>query len=305
MPRRVNCRLRHGHPGLREPLDIPPAEPTLDRVSTPQTLRHALIVQYDGTDYHGWQLQPGVRTVQGELERVIHRLTGKHRPVTGSGRTDRGVHARGQVASVTVPVSWPAGRLRKGLNALLPRDIRVPEIRRVPDEFHPRHHAIARTYEYLLGSVPDASSPFQYRWCWDTSKRPPDPDLLGRAATLIPGERDFGSFAKSGQPQRGTRCRVEKAGWSDWPPCGLRFTITANRYLHHMVRYLVGTMVAIARDMRPLDDMSRLLNDPDSELVTSPPAPPQGLFLARVDYPMERWGTDPDRDPLHGVSDIR
>jgi len=170
----------------------------------------------------------------------------------------------------------------------------------VADAFHPRYDAVARSYEYRLGTTTDAASPFLSRWCWDIAPTPPALDLLEAAAAMIPGERDFSRFAKVGQPQRGTRCRVDAAEWTPWADSGLRFTITADRFLHHMVRYLVGTMVAIARGERPLQEMDEMLRNPDTELVTSPPAPPEGLFLTRVDYPPERLGEHPDRDPPQG-----
>lgn len=263
-------------------------------------VRYALIVQYDGASFHGWQIQKGHGTVQGEIESVIQRIMGTRRPVVGSGRTDRGVHASGQVASVKVPASWSALSLRKSLNALLPSVIRIAEVRRVEDAFHPRYDAVARSYEYRLGTTPDAASPFLNGWCWDLSSTPPSLDSLEAAAAMIPGDRDFGRFAKVGQPERGTRCRVESAEWTPWADSGVRFTIRADRFLHHMVRYLVGTMVAVARGERPLEDMGEMLRNPDTGLVTSPPAPPEGLFLTRVDYPPERLGEHPDRDPPPG-----
>lgn len=183
------------------------------------------------------------------------------------------------------------------MNALLPSEIRVSEARRVPDDFHPRFDAVARSYEYRLGIGPEADSPFRNRWCWDLSEAPPDLELLESAAHELVGERSFRKFAKVGQPERGERCRVNEAQWSSWNGVGLRLSITANRYLHHMVRYLVGTMVAVAQDKRPLDEFTELLNHPSTTLVTSPPAPSRGLFLARVEYPPDRLGTDPDRDP--------
>ncbi len=236
-------------------------------------------------------------TVQGELERVLDRLTGARRRVTGAGRTDRGVHAVGQVASVEVPQRWSAATLRTALNAILPSEIWIEEARRVPAHFHPRNDAVARTYEYRLGLEPLAASPMFSRWCWDISRDPPQPANLELAAAHIPGERSFGSFAKSGQPHLGERCRVASARWESWDGPGILFRITANRYLHRMVRYLVGTMVDVARGRRPLQELDELLNDSGTSLTTSPPAPPQGLFLFRVEYPPERLGDHPDRDP--------
>jgi tRNA pseudouridine38-40 synthase len=274
-------------------------------VAAPELRRYFLLIEYDGTDFQGWQTQPEGRTVQGEIERVLERLTGARPSVLGSGRTDRGVHALAQAASVEVPGRWSARRLRKALNALLPRDVRVSGVRRVPPEFHARYDAVARSYEYRLGTGRHAGSPFLRRWCWDASKHPPQRALLDAGARLIPGERSFRKFAKSGQPERGERCRVQHAGWSAWNGEGLRFTITADRYLHHMVRYLVGTMVAVARGARPIEELAELLSEPDTRLVTSPPAPPEGLFLARVEYPAERLGDDPDRDPSPGDDPAR
>jgi tRNA pseudouridine38-40 synthase len=274
-------------------------------VAAPDLRRYSLRIQYDGTDFQGWQAQPGARTVQGELEAVLARLTGTRQVVLGSGRTDRGVHALGQMASVEISGRWSASRLRTALNALLSGEVRVCEVRRVPSEFHARYDAESRWYEYRIGTGQDAGGPFLRRWCWDVSLDPPDLSLLLEAASLISGERSFRKFAKSGQPERGERCHVFEAGWSTWEEAGLRFTVAADRYLHHMVRYLVGSMVAVARGRRALSDFAELLTDPSTALVTSPPAPPEGLFLARVQYPDDRLGNDPDRDPYPGSERTR
>ena len=298
--------------------------------------RFALILHYDGGPFHGWQLQQREQsTVQGALEDVLERLTGVRRPVVGSGRTDRGVHAAGQVATVKLPPRWEAPELRRALNALLPRSIWVEEVRQVPEAFHPRYHAVRRSYVYQVGLQRRVRSPFLRGACWPLDGERLDPELLAQAAALIPGDRSFRNFAKAGQPERGERCRVDAAGWSPWigsamgeleggsiletgslhpdeaqgagqaaahvEAIGLRFTISANRYLHHMVRYLVGTMIEVARGGRPLEEMAELLTNPETSLVTSPPAPPEGLFLARVEYPSESWNGGPelpqDRDP--------
>jgi tRNA pseudouridine38-40 synthase len=257
-------------------------------VSSGENRRFELTLHYDGTDFHGWQVQPGHRTVQGEIESVLARLTGAPRTVLGSGRTDAGVHALGQVAAVDVPARWEAERLRSALNALLPRDVWVESARAVPAGFHPRYDAVSRTYEYRVGLAPEAFSPFHRPYCW-ALRAEVDRARLDRAAGLLPGERSFRSFAKTGQPERGDRCRVRGAGWASWGGLGLVFTITADRYLHHMVRYLVGTMVDVGRGRRPLAELGTLLEDPGGDLETSPPAPPEGLYLARVEYPHEAY----------------
>jgi tRNA pseudouridine38-40 synthase len=226
------------------------------------------------------------------METALERLTGKRHRVTASGRTDTGVHATGQVVALTLPPRWDIPELHRALNAVLPRDIWVEEIRRVPEAFHPRFHAVARSYRYQVGLVPLAESPFFRPWCWPLDG-PVDLDRLHQAAALIPGERSFKAFAKAGQEHRGDRCRVTEARWVPWGDVGVAFLITGNRFLHHMVRYLVGTMVEIGWQRRPLDDMRLLLEDMDTDLVMSRPAPPQGLFLARVDYPEDAGQSSP------------
>lgn len=245
-------------------------------------IRLRLTVHYDGSQFHGWQYQPDQRTVQGDLEAALSRLADRRRTVVGSGRTDTGVHATGQVASVDMPARWTPDALFKALNAVLPKDIWVASIDRVHPDFHPRYDALRRTYTYRVGTRPEARSPFHRSWCWALGAEL-DETLLAECASQIVGDHSFLAFAKSGQPERGDRCTVHRALWEPWE-LGVQLTITADRYLHHMVRYLVGTMVAIARGHRPATDLQGLLaGEPDLE--TSPPAPPEGLFLTTVEYP--------------------
>ena len=270
---------------MREALEPPLPPQYVSRVTSGEETRLALTLHYDGGAFFGWQAQRKERTVQGELEAAVERLTGSCRTVTGSSRTDRGVHATGQVAAVTVPARWIPASFRKALNAVLPDDVWVREVRAVPLAFHPRYDAVARTYIYRLGLAEEARSPFVRPWCW-ALRRPLRQEPLERAADEIVGEHSFAAFAKVGQPERGTRCAVRAARWTPWEELGLAFTITADRYLHHMVRYLVGTMVAIAREARPMEDLTALLESgPSPERETSPPAPARGLFLADVEYP--------------------
>jgi tRNA pseudouridine38-40 synthase len=250
----------------------------------------ALTLHYDGGAFFGWQFQRDQRTVQGELETAIERLTEVYPTVMGSGRTDRGVHATGQVARVSVPVRWTPAAFRKAINAILPDDIWVKDAQAVPATFHPRYDAVARTYIYRIGLNDEALSPFLHRWCWCMGK-PLDRGLLEEAAAMIVGDHSFAAFAKAVQPERGTRCTVTSTVWGPWEELGITFTITANRYLRHMVRYLVGTMVEIARGGRPLDDLSRLIDQSSAKgRGTSPPAPARGLFLAAVEYPAQALG---------------
>lgn len=251
-------------------------------MSSPNERRIKLTLQYDGSGFYGWQVQPGARTVQGVLEEAVSRLANRPTTVVGAGRTDRGVHATGQVASVLVPAKWAPESLRKALNAILPPDIRVSAAEEVPLDFHARFDAKARSYVYRVGTTESALSPFRRRWCWPLA-RELDRSALDAAAGRIVGDHSFRAFAKAGQEERGDRCTVMRAEWRAWRTIGVEFHITANRFLHHMVRYLVGTMVDIALGRRPVEDMARLLAG-EPGLETSPPAPPEGLFLTHVAY---------------------
>lgn len=258
-------------------------------MKTGDSVRLQIVLHYDGASFHGWQVQPDQRTVQGELQAALARLSGAERTVTGSGRTDAGVHATGQVASVVLPRRWSPAELHRALNAVLPQDVWVQAVREVDPGFHARYDALRRTYRYRVGTAAESRSPFHRGWCWPLGSEL-DRELLHRAASLLPGRRSFQAFAKAGQPERGYVCSVERAGWMAWP-LGVELEITADRYLHHMVRYLVGTMVDVARGRRPLAEMDDLLQG-RGDLQTSPPAPAQGLFLAAVEYPDDVGRTD-------------
>ncbi len=241
-----------------------------------------LTLHYDGAGFMGWQVQPGARTVQSELEAALSRLADQAVTVIAAGRTDRGVHATGQVASALVPPKWTAAALHRALNAILPDDVWIAAAREVPLEFHARYSAISRSYEYRIGADDAAFSPFERRWCWPL-RDPLDRSVLATIAAEFVGCHSFRAFAKSGQPERGEFCEVTQSSWQE-SKFGLVYQVTANRFLHHMVRYLAGTMVDVARGRRSASDVMRLLNnEPGHE--TSPPAPPQGLFLTDVHYP--------------------
>lgn len=247
--------------------------------------RVKLVLHYEGRNFHGWQVQRNQRTVQGELSSLLGRLCeGFPIKVTGAGRTDSGVHATGQVASTLLPPRWTPEALRRALNALAPSDLWIASAERVSLCFHPRYHATSRTYVYRVGVGPEARSPFHIFWCWPFG-HPLDLKPMREAATAIVGRHDFSAFAKAGQPERGVTCQVIEASWGRRTEAAemLEFEVTADRYLHRMVRYLVGTMVEIGAGRRPIDDLEQLLRG-TSERPTAPPAPPQGLFLTRVDY---------------------
>lgn len=251
----------------------------MDSLSTGRRIK--LTLHYDGAGFFGWQVQPGVRTVQAELEAALSRLADRPITVIAAGRTDRGVHATGQVASTLVPEKWTAAALSRALNAILPDDIWVVAAAAVPLTFHARYDAVARSYCYRVGTTADAWSPFHRRWCWPVHDAL-ELGVLQDAAQRFHGTHSFMAFAKTGQPERGVRCIVTRAEWSRWE-CGVQFDVTANRFLHHMVRYMVGTMAEVALGRRSVTDINRLLGE-DGDLATSRPAPAQGLFLSHVEY---------------------
>ncbi len=242
-----------------------------------------LVLHYDGSAFAGWQRQPNERTVQGELERVLTRLTGGHVAALGAGRTDAGVHARGQAVGVRVSERWSAANLRRALNALLPRDIWVRAAYDMRPEFHARYSALSRRYSYYVGTDEEARSPFRRHTEWPYA-RTLDRDVLDLATRLIVGEHCFVAFAVRGTAPESDdhRCIIHSADWKDRAG-GLVFEIEANRFLHHMVRFVVGTLIEVAAGKREHDAIHRLLAASSNDDV-SPPAPPHGLFLDRVTY---------------------
>jgi tRNA pseudouridine38-40 synthase len=247
-----------------------------------------LVMHYDGAAFAGWQRQPHERTVQGVLEDALARLCGEPTRVLGAGRTDAGVHARGQAAGIRVPERWDAMRLRRALNALLPDDVWIAAAFEMRPDFHARYSAVARRYSYYVGTEDAAHSPFRRRWEW-AYVRPLRRDALDAAARELVGDHCFRAFAVQGTapPDDAHRCIVAEAVWREREG-GLVFEIEANRFLHHMVRFLVGTMLDIASGRREPEIVTRLLAASDNSDV-SPPAPPHALFLDRVVYPPDLY----------------
>lgn len=242
------------------------------------------LLHYDGGAFAGWQRQKAARTVQADLEAALARLTGRPTTVIGAGRTDAGVHAVGQAAAADVPERWTPDALVRALNALLPSDVWVASAHRMREGFNPRRDAIERTYCYRIGLDAGARSPFRRRYEWGLGA-PLDEELLARAAALVRGEHGFQALSAAGVARAHYRCRVLEALWQrreDMPGC--EFWVTADRFLHRMVRFLVGIMVDIGRGRRPVSDLAELLRGTDNR-AASPPAPPQGLFLVGVRYP--------------------
>jgi tRNA pseudouridine38-40 synthase len=247
-----------------------------------------LVLQYDGTRFAGWQRQPDTRTVQGVLEEAMERLCGSHVSVLGAGRTDAGVHALGQAAGVRVTERWMPNELMRALNAVLPQDVRVAACHQMRDAFHARYGAVSRSYIYLVGTDAGAANPFRAprELAWT---RPLDRQSLDAAASLLVGDHSFRGFAVKGTAPESDdhHCLVRVAEWSEREG-GVTFRIQANRFLHHMVRFLVGTMLDIASGRRGIEVISRLLTAADNREVSAP-APPHGLYLESVEYPRDLY----------------
>lgn len=243
-------------------------------------------LEFDGRDFHGWQVQAEGRTVQGELERVLGRLADRPIRAHAAGRTDAGVHALAMPVSFVLDERWEPASLLRALNALLPGDCRVRRTHEMRDGFHARTSALARRYRYLVGVGPESVSPFRAPWHWAVPATPVL-DLLSEAAAVIVGEHEFEAFSVRGQPRAHHRCRITEATWQA-SGSALAFEVEADRFLHHMVRMLVATMVDIATGRRPRADMAALLASRDNQ-ATSAPAPARGLYFLRATYPADLY----------------
>ena len=239
-------------------------------------MRLRLTLEYDGTGFHGWAAQPGLRTVEGELRRALAELYGVVDPLAVAGRTDAGVHALGQVASVEVDGGPPPGRAAEALNTVLPDDVAVLAAEAATPDFHARHSARSRAYRYRVFRR-RAPSPFEARRSW-WIPRPLEASALERAAALLLGEHDFRAFTPADTQHEVFRREVFAARWVERGD-HLDFEIEAESFLRHMVRVLVGTMV----DHQPGQVEALLEGAPRTDAGRT--APPWGLYLERVTYP--------------------
>lgn len=254
-----------------------------------------ITLAYDGTDFHGWQVQPGLPTIQGLLADAIERITGERVLPQGSGRTDAGVHALAQVASFPLTAPIPPENLRKALNRTLPAAIRILQAETAPPDFHARHSAQSKWYEYRIFRA-EMCVPWQARYVY-ALRWPLDLEVLRLAARVFLGEHDFSSFAAS-DPDASERAAEADAGdgpgreanlreiyASEWTPEDdlLIYRVHGNGFLHHMVRNLVGTMIEAGRGQIRAEDLPGILAARDRS-AAGPTAPARGLFLHRVIY---------------------
>lgn len=246
-----------------------------------------LLIEYDGSAYHGWQRQKADTTIQGEIESAVAGLTGKPITLIGSGRTDAGVHARGQVANFHSETRLPSGTIQRGLNALLPDDIVILECREVPDAFHARFDTKSKTYCYsILNRLVPAAIGRQY--AWHIPQRL-DKDAMRSALRHIVGVHDFKAFEGAGSQQLSTVRHMMRADLIEKPNGRIEFLFTADGFLKHMVRNIVGTVVDVGRG-RILADAVPGIRDSADRSLAGATAPGHGLCLMEVCYDDEPRG---------------
>jgi len=240
-------------------------------------------VEFDGAGFHGWQLQPRDRTVQGAIEEALHRIAGTRVRIAGAGRTDAGCHAAGQVASVTLATRLTAERLRAALNAHLPADVRIVEAAEMGAAFHARRSATRRAYRYLI--LPRRTA--LRRWyAWARPVRVGMAALNGAVAPLL-GAHDFTAFSKQSDEQKDPLCEVFRAAWTGRRGA-LRFDIVAGRFLYTMVRRIVSTTIRAAEEGTGPRAVRAILESRNRR-GAAPPAPAHGLYLMGVRYPGFGW----------------
>lgn len=239
-----------------------------------------LTIEYDGTNYHGWQIQPNGVTVQETIEAVLATLTRQRPRVTCAGRTDAGVHAEGQVAHFRTETAMSSGRLQKGMNALLPDDIVITHVDEVPEDFHARYSARGKTYRYVILNR-NYPSVFQRNRCWQITF-PLDLGAMGEAAAHLLGRHDFSSFQASDCCAKHPHREVREITMEEEGPW-IRIFVTADAFLKHMIRNMVGTLVDVGRGKTRAAAIPVVLAARDRTRAGAT-APACGLFLVSVIY---------------------
>jgi tRNA pseudouridine38-40 synthase len=254
-------------------------------------------VAYDGTDFHGWQVQPGLPTIQGILEEIISGIEGKPVHVAGSGRTDAGVHAFAQVAAVSIENRIPVDNFRRAVNRLLPVTIRINHVREVAADFHPRFDAVRKTYEYRIFRE-EVCSPFVRRFVYH-HPFPLSESAMIQAAPLLEGEHDFTAFAAADDRDAEERTKVRMVFRSTLERRGelLIYRVTGSGFLKHMVRNIVGVLLEVGKGNLTNDDVRARLTV-NCGIRSGPAVPGSGLILIGVEY-------EGDQSTLRGRRTVR
>ena len=242
-------------------------------------MRFFITLSFDGTNYHGWQIQPNSDSVQQRLQEALSTLLRQPVEVVGAGRTDTGVHARMMVAHFDWEELIDGKQLAYKLNKFLPQDIAVQEVRLVDEEKHARFSATSRTYHYFIHMRKD---PFQQAYSWQVPFKL-DFEKMNEAAKVLLEYKDFTSFSKVNTDTKTNLCDVKEAFWEEIAPDRWRFTITANRFLRNMVRAIVGTLVEVGRGRLRLEDVRRIIEAKD-RCSAGESVPAKGLFLVDIEY---------------------
>lgn len=247
------------------------------------TRRIRITASYDGTNYHGWQVQPGLPTIQGALEAAVSEIEGAAVKVEGSGRTDAGVHALAQIAAFTLSNPIPAENLRKALNRLLPRDIRIVDAAEAAPDFHPRYQATAKTYEYRIWRS-EVCPPFERLYVYH-HPFPLDEAAFLAHARLFEGQHDFSAFATSDERDELELSKVRTIYSSLAERRGelLVYRVRGSGFLKHMVRNIVGVLLEAGKGNLTRADVEARLQ-PGCAISAGPSAPARGLFLVGVEY---------------------
>lgn len=243
--------------------------------------RIKLVIEYDGSDFHGWQVQENAHSVQGEVERAIYKITGEKTRVTGASRTDTGVHAFGQVAHFDTASKIPPDKFAVVLNTVLPPEVSVISSEEVPANFHARFSSCGKIYEYRVLNRP-IRSPILAKRAWHI-REPLDLEAMQLAAPKFIGKHDFSSFCASGHSVITFERIITASGWQRDGEC-LVYRVSGNGFLYNMVRIMTGTMVEIGLKKRPPEDIDALLDEKNRNKAGIT-APPQGLYLVKVHYP--------------------
>jgi len=240
-----------------------------------------LLIEYDGTNYLGWQVQPKGPTIQGVLEEKVGLLTGAPVQLFGSGRTDSGVHALGQVAHFKTESRMNILTMQRALNSLVPPDIVIQKVEEVEDSFHARKHSKSKVYEYRILNR-NLRSAFHRGYVWYIPQKLNFMEMKKAARSLV-GEHDFSAFRTVGSPTRTAVRRVTRAEWKRGRDGLIRFEIEANGFLKQMVRSIIGTLVEVGKGKMKAADLRKILNSKDRK-EAGPTAPARGLFLKEVKY---------------------
>lgn len=248
------------------------------------------VIEYDGTLFRGWQVQPRVRTVQGELRGALERVLGHEVSLHGSGRTDSGVHAICQVANFRTERDPDTDKLRDSVNSMIGDDVRIIGMEIAREDFHARCSAVSRTYRYVFGTDERTLSPFFTNYLWHIGRNC-DAELMCRSCASLVGTRDWRNLSKRDPGIRNFTSTVLEASLAKWE-LGLVLELRAHRFLPQMMRRIAGSLAAIGRGIAPADFLSSLIENHERPVPRIYIAPAHGLYLARVEYAPELSGIE-------------